>query len=202
MVTKTRAERLRSAIILFRFETDLIFGKMVAAWRFAKGNHHSRPRRDKLIRGAKGNKVKNQLKAKKSPSHGSIIDIDQQEVPIVARAPHEEGQDWEAMSVDDLWRLHESIVKVIAKKIRAETQRLENRLRLLGPTETSRERFHEKSPSARKSRKPNRRPYPQVKPKYRDHTNPSVTWSGRGKLPRWIRAQISLGRQLEDFKIG
>jgi hypothetical protein len=117
MVTKTRAERLRSAIILFRFETDLIFGKMVAAWRFAKGNHHSRPRRDKLIRGAKGNKVKNQLKAKKSPSHGSIIDIDQQEVPIVARAPHEEGQDWEAMSVDDLWRLHESIVKVIAWKI-------------------------------------------------------------------------------------
>ena len=43
------------------------------------------------------------------------------------------------MSVDDLWRLHESIVKVITRKIRAETQRLENRLRLLGPAVTSRD---------------------------------------------------------------
>jgi DNA-binding protein H-NS len=176
---------------------------MVVAWRFMKGAIaiHS-PRRDKSNRGAMGIKVKNQLKAKKSPSHGPIIDIDQQEVPIVARAPHEEGQEWETMSVDDLWRLHESIVKVITRKIRAETQRLENRLRLLGPAETSRERSHEKSPRARRLRKPNQRPYPEVKPKYRDHANPSVTWSGRGRLPRWLSAQISLGRQLDDFKIG
>ena len=151
---------------------------------------------------AKGIKVKNHLKAKKSPSHGSIVDIDQQEVPIVARAPHEEWRDWDTMSVDDLWRLHESIVKVITRKIRAETQRLENRLRLLGPEGTSRERSREKLPRTPKSRKPNQRPYPEVRPKYRDHANPSVTWSGRGKLPRWLSAQISLGRQLEDFKIG
>jgi DNA-binding protein H-NS len=147
--------------------------------------------------------VKTQLKAKKSsPSHGSIIDIDQPDISIAACAPHEERQDWETMSVDDLWRLHESIVSVITKKIHAETQRLENRLRLLGPTATSDERAYGKSPASRTSRKPNRRPYPQVKPKYRDHANPSVTWSGRGKLPRWLSAQISFGRQLDEFKIG
>jgi DNA-binding protein H-NS len=142
------------------------------------------------------------LNAKQPPSHGSIVDIYQQDVSIVARAPHEQWQDWETMSVDDLWNLHESIVTVISKKIHAETQKLENRLRLLGATVTSNERSNGKSPTAGTSRKPNRRPYPQVKAKYRDHANPSVTWSGRGKLPRWLSAQISLGRQLNDFKIG
>lgn len=144
-----------------------------------------------------------QLNAKKpSPGRGSIVDIYQQDVSIVARAPHEQWQDWEMMSVDDLWSLHENIVTVIAKKIHAETQRLEDRLRLLGPSVSPNERPNGKSSKTGTSRKPNRRPYPQVKPKYRDHANPSVTWSGRGKLPRWLSTQISLGRQLDDFKIG
>ena len=83
MVTETQADCLLSAIILFRFETDLICKKMFMAWRFFKGQSPFTLRRDKLIRGAKrGTYVKNQLKAKKSPvSHGSIIDIDQQEFP-------------------------------------------------------------------------------------------------------------------------
>jgi DNA-binding protein H-NS len=143
------------------------------------------------------------MRAKKSlPSHSSVVDIYQQDVSIVARAPDEQWQDWEVMSVDELWRLHESIVTVIAKKIQIETQKLENRLRLLGATVNSNERFNGKSPMATTPPKPIRRPYPQVKPKYRDHTNPSATWSGRGKLPRWLSAQINSGKQLEDFKIG
>jgi DNA-binding protein H-NS len=143
------------------------------------------------------------MRAKKSlPGHGSVVDIYQQDVSIVARAPDEQWQDWEVMSVDELWSLHESIVTVIARKIQIETQKLENRLRLLGATVNSNERFNGKSPTVTTPPKPTRRPYPQVKPKYRDHTNPSATWSGRGKLPRWLSAQLNSGKQLEDFKIG
>jgi DNA-binding protein H-NS len=148
--------------------------------------------------------VKTQINGKKlPPGHGPIINIDQQDISIVARAPHEEAQHWDTMSVDDLWRFHETIVALITKKIHAETQRLENRLRLLRTTVTSKDVTDlGKSRKAHKPRKRNRRPYPEVKPKYRDHSNPSVTWSGRGKVPRWLSAQIRLGKQLDDFRIG
>lgn len=202
MVTETQADCLLSAIILFRFETDLICKENAVAWRFFQG-HFNATAGQITSRRQRGTYVMTQLKAKKSSvSHGSIVDIDQQDISIVARAPHEDRQEWEMMSVDDLWGLHESIVTVITRKIHAETQRLENRLRLLGTAVTSSQPSYGKSPTVRTSRKPGRRPYPEVKPKYRDHANPSVTWSGRGKLPRWLSAQISLGRQLDEFKIG
>jgi DNA-binding protein H-NS len=46
-----------------------------------------------------------------------------------------------------------------------------------------------------------RRPYPQVLPKYRNPAEPSETWAGRGKQPRWLTAQLRSGKQLDDFRI-
>ena len=46
-----------------------------------------------------------------------------------------------------------------------------------------------------------RRPYPPVSPKYRNPDQPSETWSGRGKQPRWLVAQLRLGKRIEDFSI-
>ena len=46
-----------------------------------------------------------------------------------------------------------------------------------------------------------RRPYPPVSPKYRNPDQPSETWAGRGKQPRWLVAQLDLGRRIEDFSI-
>jgi DNA-binding protein H-NS len=46
-----------------------------------------------------------------------------------------------------------------------------------------------------------RRKYPRVLPKYRNPQT-SETWSGRGKLPRWLAAAMKSGRKLEDFRIG
>ncbi|MET3928995.1 H-NS histone family protein [Lysobacter soli] len=40
-----------------------------------------------------------------------------------------------------------------------------------------------------------------VAPKYRNPANPSETWAGRGKQPRWLAAQTSAGKKLEDFLI-
>ena len=46
-----------------------------------------------------------------------------------------------------------------------------------------------------------RRSYPTVYPKYRNPQQPSETWSGRGKQPRWLTAQLKSGKRLDDFRI-
>jgi DNA-binding protein H-NS len=147
---------------------------------------------------AKKNNVKARSRRRRSTSKRSIVDVDQQEVTIVARAPHEEVEVWQSMSVDDLWRLHEGLVAAITEKIQAEKSRLEARLKQLSATSTSvSTRFKATSPKEAKAR----RPYPEVKPKFRDSSDPSVTWSGRGKLPRWLTEHLKSGKKLEDFKI-
>jgi len=46
-----------------------------------------------------------------------------------------------------------------------------------------------------------RRPYPPVPPKYRNPDQPSETWAGRGKQPRWLVAKLGSGKRIDDFKI-
>ena len=41
----------------------------------------------------------------------------------------------------------------------------------------------------------------KVAPKYRTPANAKETWAGRGKQPRWLAAETSKGRKLEDFLI-
>jgi H-NS histone family len=43
---------------------------------------------------------------------------------------------------------------------------------------------------------PSRRPYPPVKAKFRNPDQPSETWSGRGKRPRWLDAKLRSGEQI------
>jgi DNA-binding protein H-NS len=45
-----------------------------------------------------------------------------------------------------------------------------------------------------KSRKP-------VQPKYRNPDDPSETWSGRGRQPKWVQMAIAHDRKLEDLAI-
>jgi len=94
-----------------------------------------------------------------------------------------------SMSVNELWELHELVVAELNHKIAAERAVLEDRLRKLGSTITSPELKRE------------RRPYPKVLPKYRNPKNRSETWTGRGKQPRWLTAQLRSGKKLDDFLI-
>ena len=94
-----------------------------------------------------------------------------------------------SLSLDELWTLHEEVATKLEEKILAEKARLEERLRKIGMA-------HEATRIDRK-----RRPYPPVRPKYRNPKNPAETWSGRGKLPRWLRPQLRGGRKLDDFLI-
>jgi DNA-binding protein H-NS len=99
-------------------------------------------------------------------------------------------RDLKSMSADELWSLHELVVSVLAPKISAEKARLDERLsRLSGGAEPHYKMSH------------TRRPYPQVFPKYRNPAEPSETWAGRGKKPRWLTAQLKSGKRIDDFRI-
>ena len=41
----------------------------------------------------------------------------------------------------------------------------------------------------------------KVPPKYRHPKNPSQTWTGRGRQPRWLVAEIKSGKKLNQFLI-
>jgi DNA-binding protein H-NS len=99
-----------------------------------------------------------------------------------------------SMSVDELWKLRETIEAIVAKKIAVEIIVLRQYLERLSP-ET---KVGSRSPS----KDAKRRPYPSVLPKYRNPTEPSQTWAGRGRAPHWVRTQLSLGKRLEDLRIG
>jgi DNA-binding protein H-NS len=95
----------------------------------------------------------------------------------------------ESMATDELWELHESIIAELGRRMTAERDILEDRLRQLkasaGDEEWGRDR----------------RPYPKVLPKYRNPKNQRETWAGRGKQPRWLTAQLQSGKKLTDFLI-
>jgi DNA-binding protein H-NS len=91
------------------------------------------------------------------------------------------GNDLKSMSMDELWKLHDEVIFELARRLQAEKAKLEQRLRQLHGSD--------------------KRPYPPVSPKYRNPKNPTETWSGRGKQPRWLGALIRAGRRLDDFLI-
>jgi DNA-binding protein H-NS len=93
-----------------------------------------------------------------------------------------------AMSTDELWSLHEQVVSILSRRMGEEKVRLEERLRRLNANNAI-------SPD-----RP-RRPYPKVLPKYQNPKNPAETWSGRGKQPHWVQAQLKAGKKLEHFRI-
>ncbi len=37
--------------------------------------------------------------------------------------------------------------------------------------------------------------------KFRDPKNPENTWTGRGRMPRWLQAAVDAGRKKESFLI-
>lgn len=41
----------------------------------------------------------------------------------------------------------------------------------------------------------------KVAPKYRHPNDPTLTWTGRGRQPLWLAAELKKGRKLTSFKI-
>ncbi|MGB9117119.1 H-NS family nucleoid-associated regulatory protein [Bradyrhizobium sp.] len=95
-----------------------------------------------------------------------------------------------SLATDELWLLREKITATLNVKLSAEIEMLEKRLRGLkrvGVEQTV--------------KGPQRRPYPTVLPKFRNPDQPSETWAGRGKQPRWLRKHLRSGKRIDDFRI-
>ena len=104
------------------------------------------------------------------------------------------GNRFDSMAVDELWSLHERVSLILTRKIAEEKAKLEERLsRLENPG----------LESSDNAVGPNRlrRAYPKVLPKYQNPKNPAEKWSGRGKQPHWVKAQLKAGKKLEGFLI-
>ena len=100
-------------------------------------------------------------------------------------------EDLECQPVDELWELYEEVSAQLTSRLIEQRDLLEKRLRQLdGRFETEMHRG-----------KSQRRQYPKVSPKFRNPEEPSQTWTGRGKQPRWLAAQLRSGRRIEDFQI-
>ena len=107
------------------------------------------------------------------------------------------------MSVGEIWQLHQTVIEVLATRLTAEKHELEKRLAQLRrekhqslalPNEVLSRRI---AGSVQESRK-----HAKVPPKYRNPNEPSETWSGRGKRPRWLAQALLAGQKIEDFVIG
>jgi DNA-binding protein H-NS len=99
------------------------------------------------------------------------------------------SEDLKSMSIDDLWNLHQEVGAQLGQKLEAKKARLEERLRKIEMVE-----------KIACLNQPRRRTRP-VRPKYRNPKDPTETWSGRGKLPRWLDPQLRAGRRLDEFLI-
>lgn len=107
--------------------------------------------------------------------------------------------DIEAMSLDELWAFHEQIVEVLSNRMTAEKQELEQRLDQL--RRGQRKGMILELDRTQVIRPVGRRSYPQVLPKYQNPSDPTETWSGRGKQPRWLVSALKAGGRIEDFLI-
>lgn len=98
--------------------------------------------------------------------------------------------DLEKMSHDALWDLHQRILVVLHSKLQSEIRKRQGQIDEL-------DRAFGESPDELLPR----RPYPEVQPKFRNPDNPSETWSGRGKTPRWLTVLTESGRNRDEFKV-
>jgi DNA-binding protein H-NS len=93
-----------------------------------------------------------------------------------------------AMSIDALWQMHEEMRIVLAAKMTAQRQEIDERLHDL-------EQFSASSQRAVTALRPKAGPF------YRNPDRPTQIWSGRGLRPRWLVFQLASGRKLDEFRV-
>lgn len=89
-----------------------------------------------------------------------------------------EDNQFRDMSTDELYELYTLVSQILAERLTKEKTRLEERLRAVQPHHAQR----------------------HAQAMYRNPDNPSETWTGHGRRPRWITQQLSAGKRLEDLK--
>jgi DNA-binding protein H-NS len=94
------------------------------------------------------------------------------------------------MSIDELWALHGEIGEKLAARLEREKRHLEAQLAKL--------KHREFTPPSVKGPQ---RPYPKVQPKFQNPNEPSQTWAGRGRMPRWVKELLAAGKNIDELRI-
>jgi DNA-binding protein H-NS len=106
-----------------------------------------------------------------------------------------------SMSVDALLKLRDDIADVLSRKAHELKQQLS---RLAGDTATGRKpRIQNRTQKRSKTGKTvasKKVASKKVAAKYRGPDG--ATWSGRGLKPRWLSAELTAGKNIEEFLIG
>ncbi|MED5387810.1 MAG: H-NS histone family protein [Pseudomonadota bacterium] len=111
------------------------------------------------------------------------------------------------LSVDELEKLIKQAETALDKKRKAELKNaqavLEKMAKDLGvsPEDLLKDSAGKKKTTRKKAAKKKagvRRP---AKVKYRDPSDSSNTWTGRGKRPLWLQSALEKGAKLEDFAV-
>lgn len=98
-----------------------------------------------------------------------------------------------AMSLDELKKLQKDVTRAI------ETYKERQRLEAMAEVEElARKKGFSLSELAQSGKSKSRRP---VAPKYAHPENPAVTWSGRGRRPKWVNEALQSGKSLDDLLI-
>jgi DNA-binding protein H-NS len=106
-----------------------------------------------------------------------------------------------SLSIDELWALHEEVGAILSQKITVEKRELEKRLEKLNRNSISDKVTLQRAVLQRGERRPVRGKYPPVLPKFQNPSDPTETWAGRGKQPRWLVSQLKGGKKIDDFLI-
>jgi len=106
-----------------------------------------------------------------------------------------------SLSADELWALHEQVGAILSERISSEKRELEERLAKLNGSLNADRAKNKNENSSPSERRAVRRKYPPVLPKFRNPSDPSETWAGRGKQPRWMVTQLKAGKKMDDFLI-
>jgi DNA-binding protein H-NS len=102
--------------------------------------------------------------------------------------------DWNALSLDQLKKLKKDIDKAItsfeARRISEARKALEAKAAELGV-----------SLAEILGGKPTKSARAPVAAKYAHPENASMTWSGRGRKPKWVEAALAAGKTMADLEI-
>jgi DNA-binding protein H-NS len=103
--------------------------------------------------------------------------------------------DLRKLSFEELLDLKEQVDRAIERQATTQKSELEQRLAKLSSVlgkPGSAARVNGRGPLAGR----------KAEPKYRNPSDRSQTWAGRGLQPRWMRELVELGHDPEEFAIG
>lgn len=100
-----------------------------------------------------------------------------------------------SLTFEDLLQLRDRVAKILSSRVKSERRELEARLARLNDAKLT---LPQMGATRRRSVQGRRG---KVAIKYRNPANPSETWTGRGRQPRWMTAAIKAGKKRNNFLI-